>query len=510
MLLHYQVDTNTKQQTAYQYGDSRFWEMVPGLLVWGTLLFALGLSVLRPLWAIVFVVVFDLYWLIRVLYFSVFLWVSYRRYREATATLWGEKLRSLPRAAALHHLIFLPTVEEDVSILRKTLRALAASSFPAKRMIVVLAGEEKFQTEFRARADHMQREFGSRFAAVLATVHPRGLPGEIPGKGSNLHWVGLQMEQWLREHLPTVADEDLIVSAFDVDTVVHPEYFSYLSWLYATASRPERSSYQPVALYGNNIWTAPAPVRVAAFGTSFWLMGEMSRPERLWTFSSHSMPWKMVRDIRFWQKDIVSEDSRIFLQGFIHYHGDFRVTPMYLPVSMDAVSGASYTDSLRNLYKQLRRWAWGVEHLPVMVREFSRDRQMPFWKKIRSVFNHIEGMYTWATAPILIFVLGWLPLQLADPSEVLVQVSPTTLAIVMRAATAGILLTGVLAFRLLPPRPGTVPRRTWLFMGLQWLMLPVTFVVFGSLPAIDAQTRLMIGRYLGFNVTEKKALGARR
>lgn len=490
--------------TPYRYGNLRFWEMFPGLLVWGTFSLALILSFVSPLWVIVFIIVFDLLWLFRVLYFNIFVVISWRRYRQATRVDWQQKLSQIPRACRIHHLVFLPTYKEPYHIIRATLCSLKCNSFPNARIIIVLGGEGGDKDEFEKNARRARQEFGRVFKDLIVTLHPKGLPNEIPGKGSNMHWMGQETEKYLQEHYPNLADEDVVVSAFDVDTIAHPQYFSYLTYLYCTVENPTHSSYQPIALFSNNIWTAPAPVRVGAFGTTFWLFGELTRPERLWTFSSHSMPWKMLRDVGFWQKDIVSEDSRIFMQAYLRYHGDYRVTPMFLPVSMDAVTGNTYRESLKALYVQMRRWAWGVEHLPFIVDGFRRDPLIPRFKKFRYIFNHIEGMYTWATAPITMFLLGWLPLWVAkDEAHALIQSAPFTLEELMQLAMVGILISAVMSLALLPRRPQDVRSRTWIIMLAQWLLLPVTFIVFGSFPAIDAQTRLMLGKYLGFSVTKK-------
>lgn len=479
-------------------------EAIPGLLVWGTFVAAVLASFFAPVAAIVFIIIFDIYWLLRVLYFVINLLTGYRTYREIMAVDWYKDLQQLRNWERVYHLVMLPTYQEDLPILRDALRGIAQSPYRKDRMLVMVGGEEGDAENFRKYRTVLEREFGNIFGALVFTVHPKGLPGEIPGKGSNLHFMAGEARAMIDER--GIPYDDVVVSAFDIDTVPHVQYFPRLAYLYCTVPSPTRTSYQPVTLFSNNIWNATAPVRIAAFGTTFWLLSELVRPERLWTFSSHSMPWRMLVDVGYWEPDMVSEDSRIFLQGLIHYDGDYRVTPMFLPVSMDTVTGTNYMESLKALYKQQRRWAWGVEHFAYMIEKFRAHPKLPMRLKIKYIFNQVEGMYTWATAPLLIFILGYFPFFTVGQSpSALITNSPFTLEWIMRLATLGVFVTGALSFFFLPPRPVHRGWHNWLVHLAQWALLPVTAILFSALPAIDAQTRFIFGKYLGFNVTKKHA-----
>jgi len=488
----------------------RLLEIIPGALVWMTLILSVVLSFVQPLWMVYFIIVFDFYWLLRIVYFIPFLLWSWWLYRLALKRDWQHDVARLPGYHEIKHLVFLPTYKEEAGVIRETLQSLSQASFPAEKMYIVIAGEERDAENFKKMTESLVPQFASKFAGLYTTIHPKNLPNEIPGKGSNLNYSANQIVPKLIEL--GLDPDKTIVSSFDIDTIVHHQYFSCLAWHYLTVPEPTRSSYQPVALYNNNLWESPAPVRVAMFGTTFWLMTELARPEGMMTFSSHSMSLRMLMDVGYWVKDMVSEDSHIFLQGLVHYHGRYRVTPIHLPVSMDTVMTGDYTKALFALYKQLRRWAWGVENFPYMVEEFMKDKQMPLRTKLWWLFKQLEGMYTWATAPFIILVLGYLPFWVAPEqfrSFAVFQNTPFTLEWLMRLSMIGMFLSAGLALTLLPPRPEhySRPYAAAIFI-LQWMLLPVTFILFGAIPAIDAQTRLMLGKYLGFNVSQKRKVNA--
>jgi cellulose synthase/poly-beta-1,6-N-acetylglucosamine synthase-like glycosyltransferase len=219
------------------------------------------------------------------------------------------------------------------------------------------------------------------------------------------------------------------------------------------------------------------------------------------------MPFKALVDVGFWQSDVVTDDSRIFLQCLMEYDGDYRVTPVYIPISMDTVSTPKLLQTMKNQYKQQRRWAYGVENFPYMAWNFSVNKRISFFKKFKYIWNQLEGVYSWATAPILIFILGWLPVTIANHQQntaLIVQTAPRVLEMLMRYSMVGLLTAAVISTILLPrPKKNHMHPLRIVPMILQWVLFPLTMIVFGAIPATDAQTRLMFARYLGFWVTEK-------
>ena len=55
----------------------------------------------------------------------------------------------------------------------------------------------------------------------------------------------------------------------------------------------------------------------------------------------------------------------------------------------------------------------------------------------------------------------------------------------------------------IPKRPKEISPFIYCSFVFQWLLIPFLSVFLGSLPSLDAQTRLMFGYHLGFDPTPK-------
>jgi len=221
------------------------------------------------------------------------------------------------------------------------------------------------------------------------------------------------------------------------------------------------------------------------------------------------MTLKALVEIGYWKKDIENEDGYVFWQCYLHYEGDYEVVPLFVPVSLDTCLADTFWQTLKNQYKQKKRWAYNVEYYPHLVPALLKSKA-PFVDRMYKLFQYVEGNFNWATASLLISILGWLPLFLGGPEfqqTVVAYNLPTATRTLMTIATAFLIFSVYINLILLPPRPKKYGWGKSVMMYLQWFLVPITSVVFGSLPAIEAQTRLMMGWYLEFWVTPKARKG---
>lgn len=525
----------------------RLFETLPGLTSWTLLVGLFLISFWKPVLAAVVIILFDFYWLLRLFYLTLFLALSFLRLYVEEQTDWMGRIKKIdrlvegrdrpshqpsrwrwrqeisnwicsrevqkleesglppPSSKDIYHLVIIPMVKEARKIVEPGIESHLKGSFPPENIIVVLAVEERAQEEVKRSAMELQEEYRSCFYDFLVTIHPENLPGEAGVKGANAAFAAKKADEYFASKKIPVAN--VIVSCFDADTVVDKNYFACLTYSFMVCPHRNRASFQPIPVYHNNIWNVPGFARVLEMGASFFQLTEATQPDKLVTFSSHSMSFKALKDVGYWPIDMVSDDSAIFWKAYLYFEGDYRAIPMYVTLSMDVADAGSWWKTSMNVYKQKRRWAWGVENFPIVMRGFLNSKKLPLYQKLRLAVKLFEGHIAWATWPLILVVIGWLPAFFAAQefsSTVLYYTAPRISALIFNFASLSLVTTIVVSLCLLPKKKvkHSFFRKT--LHAFEWLLIPVVAVFFSALPALDAQTRLMLGKYMEFWVTEKR------
>jgi len=492
----------------------RFFEILPGFLSWATLIFLSLMSFYHPVFVAFFIIAFDVYWLLLVIFLGIHLIASFKKLKNNRKKNWPNEIKSLTsknplikRWEDVVHLVIFPAYNEGVEVIKPSIDALLTDGYPTDKMIVVLTVEERGGEEIALTAQKLSQEYSGKFKYFYTTIHPDGIEGELKGKGANQAWAAKRVKEDIidREH---ISYDSILVSVFDIDTIIEPGYFYNLTHRFLTVPEPYRASYQPVPVYHNNIWQSPFFARVAASSNTFWQMMQQIRDEKLATYSSHSMTWRALYEVGFWSTNMVSEDSRIFWHCFCHYKGDYRVEPLHHPVSMDVCMDKSAWLTMKNLYKQQRRWGWGVENLPYLFfYTIKKWGDFPKGKMVSRILVQLYGFHSWATNALIIGLIGWMPLLFGGDkfnTTVLSGNLPFVTRTLMTAAMAGMILSAVISTLLLPKKPEHYGFWRHIIMFFQWIILPISIILFGAIPGLEAQTRLMFGKYMGFWVTPKK------
>lgn len=527
----------------------RILEIIPGLSVWIVILFPFVFAYPYPLMVAYFILVFNLYWflkafniarhLINGLYHmkynmrtdwyeraeavsndlngflkkieneyqkkarNIFSKIKYRDLRKEV-----EELRNLDGRQELIkkiddivHIALIPTYKEGFKILDETLEYLSKANYPSKKIIVVVTGEERDEKNFKVVSKQLDEKYKGKFRNLIFYVH-KDKAGEVKGKGSNITSAGRKMMKVIEEE--KLDPENVLVTTLDADHIVHTEYFSRLTYKYIIDPDRDRKTYQPVALLFNNIWDAPAPNRVAAIASSFWIIVESMRPYRLRTFASHTQSLKTLLVTDFWSTQTIVEDGHQYFRTYFAFNGNIEMIPLLVPIYQDCLLDKTLWKTFKSQYLQRRRWAWGASDFPFVVKNFLKHPEIPLREKAVQTTRQYVSHLSWASSSLLL-ATAWLPLlfnkQFMD-SVIAHNVTrySSNLAI---TAWIGVFFSVWTYMALLPKKPEKYSKLRYLGMITQWLFTPPVAILLSSIPSVDAQTRLMIGKKLEFFITPK-------
>ena len=545
----------------------RLLEVVPGVVTWTLILAPVALSLLVPEIVAWFVLTFDFYWFYKAVMLTGSVVVAFRRIRRVTQTDWRERafaladpparraelsrlipaiearVRELARAGdheaatggrrelarlreerreldrllarrgepipdprRLWHVALIPTYTEPFEKLYETVAALARADWPAERKMVAIITRET-DTAGRENVARLRDLFGDRFLHFFHILDPLE-PGIVVGKSSAMAYGG----RWLYRELVGLGFDParVVVTDLDSDYRVHAQYFGYLTWTFATDPDRFRRLYQPVPMFHNNLWHTPLPVRLVAVGATQVQMWRSLTPEKLISFSSYSVSLRTVHEVDYWATDAIPEDSRFYWKSFFRYSGEFRAVPLFIPMYGDAVRARSYPRSLVEQYTQIRRWAWGVTDIPYYIRNALAHSEIPRGRRVRRLLDLWLDHINWAIAPFVILFGSNLPLFISSQfgggtfaKTTLGQNLPVYATWLLTGAFCCLVVLVYVEDRIAPPKPASWGPWQHAVSWLQWVLLPVVGLFFSNLPALDAQTRLMTGRYLEYRVTPK-------
>ena len=324
-------------------------------------------------------------------------------------------------------------------------------------------------------------------------------------KGGNITHAGRYLRDWLPSQ--GIEYKDVIITTLDSDNRPHRTYFDYVTYEYIVHEDRKHLAYQPISLFFNNIWDAPAPMRVVATGNSFWNIISSMRPHTLRNFASHSQPMDALVEMDFWSTRTIVEDGHQYWRSYFYFAGNYSVAPIYVPIYQDAVLSDTYVKTLKAQFVQLRRWAYGASDVPyVATRIFTRNRNVSLMGGFARFVRLLDGHVTLGSVSLLVAFGGWVPLLINNQAfrDPVAHQLPDVISIVQQIAMVGLFITVFLAFKMLPPRPLRYRRHRSIFMVAQWVLMPLTAIGYSATSALYSQGRLFLGHYLDkFDVTDK-------
>jgi hypothetical protein len=487
--------------TRYPIKTKRLLEIMPGFTSWMVILSPIWGSLFFPTALAYFILFFDMYWFYKSYSLVINAYRGAKRIKQSEKLNWLEKAEAQPDFKKVHHVLIILSYKESVSKMKTTIEALQRQTLPLSQLHIVLAMEER-EKEAPEKVAALVKEFKGVFGDFFATYHIDA-PGEIKGKSSNEAHAGKEAYQKLCIE-GNLDIEYATISSVDVDSIFDKQFFACLTYKFLIDPKRYNKFWQSATVFYNNIWQVPAPIRILSFFGSLWRTSMLVQGDRLITQSTYSLSFKLLRDIGFWDVDVIPEDYRVFFKAFFKMKGQVWTEPIFLQTSMDAAFSHGYINSLKNKYHQERRWSWGVSDDPLFLTWWFTVPGVPFVRKTVMVYHVVLDHFLWP--------VNWFIVTIA--ANIMPFINPvfsrTEIGFIL-PRVAGTILTSTIVciFALMfidyknRPENTPLPLRRKIFFPFEFILMPIVGFFLSALPALISHTLLMFGKRMEYKVTDK-------
>jgi cellulose synthase/poly-beta-1,6-N-acetylglucosamine synthase-like glycosyltransferase len=473
---------------------------IPGLS-WVLITMPVWLSFWHPALVAYLIITFDIYWFYKSFTLAVTAISAFVTMNAHVKIDWLAAARKLTHFGDLYHVVIIPEFHEPIHILRRTLTNIANQDFPADRIIIVLATEDK-DPDAKSTGKLLQKEFSPQFGHFMITRHILHT-GEVAGKSSNMAWAGKRVVRALKTlRIPL---DWVTVTSCDADAMLHPKYLSYLSHEFLKDTKRDFHFYQGAILFYSNIWRIPLPGRVLNTLYSISNLALLKQRGRLINFSTYSLSMATAIKAGYWAVDVIPEDYHLFFKVYFRLGSEVSTRSIFLPILVDAAESHGFWRTMVNQYEQSKRWAWGISDIPYVVRNAFHHNEIPITDRARRLILLLEQHVFWSSNWFILTLGSTIP-PIINPAfgrtvlgHNLAQLSSSILTL----ALVFLLVVVVIDWRTKPPRPKDFKAWNLPFLYIQWLTLPIVSFFLAALPGLDAHTRLILGKRLEYRVTEK-------
>ncbi|MBI3620212.1 glycosyltransferase family 2 protein [Candidatus Roizmanbacteria bacterium] len=485
--------------------DSRYFRKFSDVLVpflsWIIITLPLWLSFFHPAVASYFILAFDLYFLYKSVTTTYLAVLSYKKVVKNSTVNYAQTLTKISGSSALKHFIIIPNYKEPLHKLEATIKALTQQDIPFKNTYLVLAFEKR-ETEAKEKERLLKSKYRAHFQDILVAYHQLQ-ENEVPGKASNQTFAARLVEQYTIKH--GFDNKNILVTICDADSLLPANYLSYLSCSYLADQDRSYHFYCAPVLFYNNFHQLPFFVRIQATLSSIVRLAFLSQKEHLIQVSTYSTNLWLLREINYWDVDIIPEDWHIFFQAFFTFGEKVRAVPLFTIINGDAVYSGGLLKTLANRYEQEKRWAWGASDIGYALKKFFTTPHIKPWVKFKKVFFLMETHLLWPTSFFLLTISASIP-PLVNPlfkRTVLGFLLPRLSALILTFASLLLIFYVYFDIKLRQKLKVEVQLRSIPVLIFQWYFLPIVSFLFSSLPALEAHTRLLLGKKIKYKVTEK-------